>query len=772
MVTSVAGKTITTSTLMGLPAKPYVLKNGETPATIATSIGLTYQQLQSFNQFRSFSKPFANLGPGDEIDIPAPTMAIVLTSQDMPDSSRSQQENDSELSTLASHAQMFGGLLNTPDTTKAVAGMTRTIASDVVNDAIYQWLSQFGTIEARLSLDEKDSLANSSLDGLIPLYKNYNNNLFTQLGIRNKDERNTINLGLGYRMISGDWLYGINSFYDDDITGHNRRFGFGYEARTDYMQLASNTYMRLSGWHQSRDFDDYDERPANGFDIRAKGWIPAYPQLGGKFIYEQYYGKEVALFNKNDRQRNPFAITAGLSWTPFPLLTIGVDERIGKGGKNETNMNLLLTWHPDESWDSQISPESVASYRQIRHSMFDLVDRNNNIVLEYRKKELVFLTLSQNTIIGSAGSSQIVNVKVAAKYGLQTINWDASTLTTAGGSLNQLDNTRFSITLPPFKNLNKILKINTKNSFNVLNDPNVYVLTVVARDTKGNISSPQHLTVIVLSPEPEFDGPPQVLNDGAPADAKSPVTVTVHVTDHGINPLANQRVTFLITYADGSKDSQTITSDEHGSASANITSSVPGEATVAISTGNTSQYAKIHFAADDVIDSAHSSLSVIPQSITANGRDSATIILHARDAKATPVTGKSTQITFPATGISDLVISPSTESPDNSGNYTAKISGLRSGVAKLNVAYGGKPIQGLNTLLTLHADSETAGLTNPGASLTVIKDKQPADDLSTNIVKAIVTDAMVIRYLTQSLASKPHRQDISPWYPELQISMV
>lgn len=40
---------------------------------------------------------------------------------------------------------------------------------------------------------------------------------------------------------------------------------------------------------------DYDERPANGYDVRAEAYLPGYPQLGGKLMYEHYQGKNVAL---------------------------------------------------------------------------------------------------------------------------------------------------------------------------------------------------------------------------------------------------------------------------------------------------------------------------------------------------------------------------------------------------------------------------------------------------------------------------------------------
>ncbi|MDA5519192.1 inverse autotransporter beta domain-containing protein, partial [Yersinia intermedia] len=74
----------------------------------------------------------------------------------------------------------------------------------------------------------------------------------------------------------------------------------------------------LSGWKDSKDFDDYLERPARGFDVRFQGYLPAYQQLGASAVYEQYYGDEVALFGKDNLQKDPSAATIGVDYTPFP----------------------------------------------------------------------------------------------------------------------------------------------------------------------------------------------------------------------------------------------------------------------------------------------------------------------------------------------------------------------------------------------------------------------------------------------------------------------
>ena len=94
--------------------------------------------------------------------------------------------------------------------------------------------------------------------------------LFTQLGIRAPDGRTTGNIGLGVRTFYvRDWMFGGNVFFDDDFTGENRRIGFGAEAWTNYLKLSANTYIGTSQWHNSGDFDNYNEKPADGYDVRA-----------------------------------------------------------------------------------------------------------------------------------------------------------------------------------------------------------------------------------------------------------------------------------------------------------------------------------------------------------------------------------------------------------------------------------------------------------------------------------------------------------------------
>lgn len=133
----------------------------------------------------------------------------------------------------------------------------------------------------------------------------------------------------------------------------------------------------MSGWKQSPDVVDYQARPANGWDIRAEGYLPDWPQLGGKLVYEQYYGNAVALFGKDDRQCNPYAITVGTSYTPFPLLTLNAEQRQAKSGASEMQWGMELNYRLHEPWHQQIDPGQVTALRRLAGSRFDFVDRNN-----------------------------------------------------------------------------------------------------------------------------------------------------------------------------------------------------------------------------------------------------------------------------------------------------------------------------------------------------------------------------------------------------------
>ncbi|WP_410962513.1 inverse autotransporter beta domain-containing protein, partial [Salmonella sp. SAL4358] len=78
-------------------------------------------------------------------------------------------------------------------------------------------------------------------------------------------------------------------------------------------------------------------------------------------------------------------------YTPVPLITLGAEQRQGQSGKSDTRLTLNMNYHLGVPWRAQVAPTAVAAMRSLAGSQYDLVERNNNIVLEYRKKEIVRL---------------------------------------------------------------------------------------------------------------------------------------------------------------------------------------------------------------------------------------------------------------------------------------------------------------------------------------------------------------------------------------------
>lgn len=246
--------------------------------------------------------------------------------------------------------------------------------------------NQLGTVRAQFTTDDDVHSDGGALDLWGPLYHSGDTLVFTQLGGRRRDSRNTLNPGVGVRLVTDNWLYGINAFFDDDITGENRRVGFGAELWTHYVKLSSNVYYRITDERHSADLANTDERPANGYDLRGEAYLPFFPQLGAEMIFEKYYGEGVALFNKNVRLDSPRALTVGLSYTPIPLVTLAANRRAGSADQAENRFSVQINYRLGQSWREQCDPGAVAAIRSLAVSRYDLVERNSNGILDYQRR--------------------------------------------------------------------------------------------------------------------------------------------------------------------------------------------------------------------------------------------------------------------------------------------------------------------------------------------------------------------------------------------------
>lgn len=283
--------------------------------------------------------------------------------------------------------------------------------------------------------------------------------------------------------------------------------------------------MRLTNWRSAPELDnDYEARPANGWDVHAEGWLPAWPYLGGKLVYKQYYGDEVALFDKDDRQSNPHAITAGLNYTPFPLMTFSAEQRQGKQGENDTRFAVDFTWQPGSAMQKQLDPNEVAARRSLAGSRYDLVDRNNNIVLEYRKKELVRLPLT-DPVTGKSGEVKSLVSSLQTKYALKGYNVEATALEAAGGKVVTTGKD-ILVTLPAYR------------FTSTPETDNTWPIEVTAEDVKGNLSNREQSMVVVQAPTlSQKDSSVSLSTQTLNADSHSTATLTFIAHDAAGNPV-------------------------------------------------------------------------------------------------------------------------------------------------------------------------------------------------------------------------------------------
>ncbi len=377
--------------------------------------------------------------------------------------------SDEHANKVASFAASAGqSLANNNASSFAVNTLSTQATKEVVD-----WLQQYGNARIKLNVDDSFSLKDSSFDFLYPWLDTQDYVLFSQTSLHRTDDRNQTNIGLGIRHFTPDnAMLGANVFYDYDLSRSHSRAGFGVEYWRDYFRLGVNTYFGLSDWKNSRDIDDYLERPANGWDFSAEGWLPAYPQLGASIQFEKYYGKNVGLFGSDNLQENPYAVTGGITYTPVPLIKFSAQHKQGQSNTHDTTFGVEFNYRPGVSLAEQLSSDNVAVMREVQNRRYDFVERNNNIVLEYKKKHALKISLPES-VQGEGESIIPVTLTINnASGGIKSVQWNDSAFTAAGGKISG-NGTSWQITLPAYKS-------EGVNSWNV---------GATVQDNRGNVSN-------------------------------------------------------------------------------------------------------------------------------------------------------------------------------------------------------------------------------------------------------------------------------------------
>ncbi|EEC7719221.1 TPA: intimin-like adhesin FdeC [Escherichia coli] len=583
---------------------------------------------------------------------------------------------------VASFAANAGTFLSSQPDSDATRNFITGMATAKANQEIQEWLGKYGTARVKLNVDKDFSLKDSSLEMLYPIYDTPTNMLFTQGAIHRTDDRTQSNIGFGWRHFSGnDWMAGVNTFIDHDLSRSHTRIGVGAEYWRDYLKLSANGYIRASGWKKSPDIEDYQERPANGWDIRAEGYLPAWPQLGASLMYEQYYGDEVGLFGKDKRQKDPHAISAEVTYTPVPLLTLSAGHKQGKSGENDTRFGLEVNYRIGEPLAKQLDTDSIRERRVLAGSRYDLVERNNNIVLEYRKSEVIRIALPER-IEGKGGQTLSLGLVVSkATHGLKNVQWEAPSLLAEGGKITG-QGSQWQVTLPAYRP----------------GKDNYYAISAVAYDNKGNASKRVQTEVVITGAGMSADRTALTL-DGqsriqmlANGNEQRPLVLSLRdaegqpvtgMKDQIKTELAFKPAGNIVTRSlKATKSQAKPTLGEFTETEAGVYQSVfttgtqSGEATITVSVDGMSKTVTAELRAT-MMDVANSTLSANEPSgdVVADGQQAYT--LTAVDSEGNPVTGEASRLRFVPQDTNGVTVGAISEIKP--GVYSATVSSTRAG---------------------------------------------------------------------------------------------
>jgi len=243
----------------------------------------------------------------------------------------------------------------------------------------------FPTVELQLDMfDYKKATSGILIVAPLSNPNDTKNTFFTQDSIYHRDDRTTVNLGLGYRRLEMDnkVMLGANGFYDYEFPYGNRRTSIGLEARTTVGELNFNQYWGASNWMNAA--NSYQEKSLGGTDIEVgvplpyMNWAKVY---GRGFIWR-------AVDGANDLKGTDVSLRAQLPLLPGLAIEGGRrtytndtrDENFLRISYNLTDMskpNPSIPWFTSKAY----------SFDSMENQRYNKVRRENLIIKQVRSTD-------------------------------------------------------------------------------------------------------------------------------------------------------------------------------------------------------------------------------------------------------------------------------------------------------------------------------------------------------------------------------------------------
>ena len=204
---------------------------------------------------------------------------------------------------------------------------------------------------------------------------------FFQGSILRQNNRDTINLGIGYRQLSDDekWIYGVNAFHDYDNTYEHSRMSLGAELRSSAFEINANKYFATSGAKTGKDGNT--ERALDGYELEVGGQVPYIPSAKVFVKNWKWDG-----YQTSDTKGNTYSIQINAPIAPNITLEAGTKDfdtgtdidfvnltyKIGLGGGKSQQDELV----------QNLIAEQAFNTTSMKVKMLDKVRRKNQIVIQ------------------------------------------------------------------------------------------------------------------------------------------------------------------------------------------------------------------------------------------------------------------------------------------------------------------------------------------------------------------------------------------------------
>ena len=268
-----------------------------------------------------------------------------------------------------------------------VKGKALSKASEKISSAIGNLMPGDGITEVSVEFGEDDT--QFEILGVRDISSKENSNLFTQFSIHtqevNNDDRYIGNLGLGYRFLNADqsMMFGVNSFYDRDISEDHSRISFGLEAKSSILDFTLNKYQKTTNMLV---VNSTEEQALSGLDYNISSQVPYMPWTVFNFQGYRWENEKAA----QDTKGRVYSLEMAL----LPSLQFDLSRDVSSvSGVDDADIAKLTFIYPPRENKPTLQDGLVSNVafekENMKEKLKEKVRRNNNIVIEVQGSVIV-----------------------------------------------------------------------------------------------------------------------------------------------------------------------------------------------------------------------------------------------------------------------------------------------------------------------------------------------------------------------------------------------